>query len=749
MPHTPSHVVLHQPMPAAASASTNLGTHTAPVCVIISTDAPFPAITYWGEDFTQPGHAQPDGTQPGHAQPGDEPLCICHDSSTCTSLFSSQQAQLINAGIDQPEFISLLPTQSHGWTGSPMIVLSRAGRTIFPQFHVTDHTVSASAYKVQATSDDVALTISVTIDDGGLVVQQAEITNLAKHPLCLERLRLAFPLPSDATELLTFTGHHLRERAPQRQPLAQGSFSHESWVGRPDFSSGFITVAGTPDFDFTHGTVYGVHTAWSGNVETFAERTPYSQGIIGGAELLHPGEVILAQGESYRSPRVIGSWATGLTRMSHRFHAAIRRAHTHSTRRPTTLNTWEAVYFQQTPHKLEQLATTAAQLGVQRFVVDDGWFRGRRNDSAALGDWFVDSAVWPNGLTPLSDHVHRLGMEFGLWFEPEMISLNSDTARQHPEWVLRPTDSRFPLPGRHEYVLDLANPEAFTYIASRMSALIRELGIDAIKWDHNRFITEAISPYSGQPAVHGQTCALYRLLRELKAQFPALAIENCASGGGRVDLAMMELTDSVWTSDCTDPLERIDIQRYTSLLVPPEMLGAHIAASPSHQTGRSTSLTTRAATAFLYGLGFELDLDQLGDLDRWLCYEWVELHHAYITGQMIAVHGDGIDPAVRVDGVLDSERQHGVYCVGMVATSAQYPIAPVQLPGLRADTCYRVRPLGGAARYADADVPGRGNPQWWNDAGAVIPGAVLSRWGIRTKHIFPGSAVLLEVSAVR
>ncbi|WP_253282184.1 alpha-galactosidase [Arcanobacterium phocae] len=717
---TSNDIVLHQPLPTGTEAPIE-----APrTAVVISQTPTLPTITYWGRDFDAQAHS---------------------------SLFFSQAAQLINAGIDQAEYASLMPLQSQGWSGTPMLTLTRDSKVLFPDFRVTNHESTDSSYTFTAEGDDVELSVTLSINSSGLLVQQATITNVGNSMLGVNRLRLAFPVPPTARELLTFTGHHLRERAPQRHNFEQGFFSQESWIGRPGFSSGFLFCAGTPGFDFTHGTVYGVHTAWSGNTGHFAERTAYTHGLLGGEELLYPGEIELNPGESYTSPRLIGSWGEGLTELSSRFHHYLRRVHANfrtGTRRPITLNTWEAVYFQQKPQTLTSLASMAADMGIERFVVDDGWFRGRHDDFAALGDWEVDYDVWPDGLAPLADHVHANGMEFGLWFEPEMISLNSDLARAHADWILRANNDRLPLPGRHEYVLDLANPQAFAYILDHISTLVEQVGIDYIKWDHNRFITEAISPYTGRPAVHDQTLAYYQLVRQLHEKFPELAIENCASGGGRVDLQISELTHSVWTSDCTDPIERADIQRYTSLLLPPEMLGAHISASPSHQTGRTTTLTTRTAVAFPYGFGFELDLTQLSDLDRWLSGEWVTLHKEAITEPMQSVHGDTIDPAVRVDGVVSQDKTYGLFTICQLASSADYPIRPVALPGLRSDLMYRVRPFGGAKRYEDSDVAGRPAPQWWNDEGTLVPGQVLATWGIRSKHIFPNNAVMIEVQAV-
>jgi alpha-galactosidase len=238
------------------------------------------------------------------------------------------------------------------------------------------------------------------------------------------------------------------------------------------------------------------------------------------------------------------------------------------------LNTWEAVYFDHDLARLTSLADTAAAIGVERFVLDDGWFRHRRDDSAGLGDWYVDETVWPDGLSPLIKHVRALGMEFGLWFEPEMANPDSDLVRDHPDWVLAAA-GRWPTLSRNQLVVDVAHPDAYQYLLERLDKLVSELGIAYLKWDHNRDLIEAV--HAGVAGVHAQTAAVYRLLDELRERHPELEIESCSSGGARVDLGILERTDRVWASDTNDPVERQQIQRWTSALIPLELIGAHAA----------------------------------------------------------------------------------------------------------------------------------------------------------------------------
>ncbi len=241
------------------------------------------------------------------------------------------------------------------------------------------------------------------------------------------------------------------------------------------------------------------------------------------------------------------------------------------------------MYFDHDLDELIGLAELGAKVGVERFVLDDGWFLGRRDDTAGLGDWRVDPAVWPQGLAPLVSAVRDLGMDFGLWFEPEMVNEDSDVARAHPDWILAP-GGRLPLAARNQQVLNLTIPQAFDHVLESMSALIGELEIAYVKWDHNRDLVEAGERSTGEPRVHTQTLAVYALMDELKRRHPGLEIESCSSGGGRVDLGVLQHTDRVWASDCIDALERQRIQRWTGQLLPPELVGSHVGApdGPHH-----------------------------------------------------------------------------------------------------------------------------------------------------------------------
>jgi alpha-galactosidase len=513
------------------------------------------------------------------------------------------------------------------------------------------------------------------------------------------------PVPAQATELLDFAGRWSRERSPQRAPLRQGAWSRENRRGRTGFDAGPL-IAGTEGFGFRHGQVWAVHTAWSGNHIQYAERLPDGTSVIGGGELLEAGEIRLAAGDSYQTPWVyFATSAAGLDGLSRAFHASLRARESHPrTPRPVTLNIWEAVYFDHSLDKLLDLAAKAAAVGIERFVVDDGWFRHRRTDNAGLGDWYVDETVWPEGLHPLARRVRELGMQFGLWFEPEMVNPDSDLIRAHPDWYLA-DPARLPAEHRNQQVLDVARPEAFAYLLERISSLVAEYGIDYIKWDHNRDLAEPM--HDGAPGAHAQTLAVYRLLDELRARHPGLEIESCSSGGARVDLGILEHTDRIWGSDNIDPIERQSIQRWTNLLIPFELIGAHVGSAPAHISGRATDLGFRCATALFGHAGVESDITGWTDAERGRLGAWIalykELRPLLHSGEVVRVEHP--DPAAWVHGVVAQDRSAAVFAYIQLGTTVAEGTAPIRFAGLDPEAQYTVSAVPGEVSGPVDDWP--------------------------------------------
>ncbi|KWV31527.1 alpha-galactosidase [Micromonospora rifamycinica] len=677
---------------------------------------------------------------------------------------------VVPSSFDAPTVLSLLPEASAGWSGRPGLAGHRHGRdwsTAFrldaidvddPRGDVGDAVrvaheeddrggVGAARVSVRATDPGVGLTLTVeiTLDPVGVLTVRHRLRNDADQPYEVRELTPVLPVPAVATELLDLTGRWCRERAPQRHPWPLGAWVREGRHGRTGHDATLLLVAGTTGFGFGHGEVWAVHTAWSGDHVTAAERRPTGESTLGGGELLAPGEIVLGPGDEYATPLLYAAHSsTGLDGLSDVLHTHLRARPQHPrTPRPVTLNVWEAVYFDHDLDRLRALADRAAEVGVERFVLDDGWFTGRRHDRAGLGDWQVDADVWPTGLGPLVDHVHGHGMQFGLWVEPEMVNPDSDLFRAHPDWVLT-APGRLPLPWRHQQVLDLTNPAAYAHLLDRLDALLTGYpGIDYLKWDHNRDLTEA--GHAGRPGVHTQTLAAYRLFDELRARHPHLEIESCSSGGARVDLEILRRTDRVWASDCNDALERLSIQRWTGLLLPPELIGTHIGPGRSHTTGRVHDLGFRAVTALFGHHGIEWDIGAISTAERAELAAWVALHKRLRpllhTGRVVRL--DHPDPAVQAHGVVARDRSRAVYAVSRLATSVAQTPGPVRLPGLDPTRRYAVRPAEGVPEPATLQITAPG----WLPA-VTLAGAVLAAVGLHLPALHPEQALLLEVDAV-
>ncbi|WP_250445740.1 alpha-galactosidase [Actinotalea sp. C106] len=663
---------------------------------------------------------------------------------------------IVTGQLDAVVPLSLVPEQSAGWMGTPGLTGHRAGADFTTAFTVRSahheqpagDPVVVHRLRLEAADDDaeLALVLHVEMLVSGLVRLRGEVTSTGAGVFDLAGLDLALPVPTEADEVLDLTGRHLRERAQQRHAFTLGTHLRESRRGRGHDAS-LVVAAGAQGFGWRSGEVRAVHLAWSGNTRTYAERTNHGASMLAAGELLLAGEVRLAQGETYEGPWVYGSVGDGLDAMAARFHTYLRARPEHPrSARPVLINVWEAVYFDHDLGRLIELADRAAALGVERYVLDDGWFGSRRDATSGLGDWEVSAEVWPEGLGPIVDHVHGLGMQFGLWFEPEMINPDSDLARAHPDWILAPP-SRLPVPARDQQVLDLTHPGAYAHVRDQMLAVLAAHRIDYIKWDHNRDLVEAAHQPTGQARVHEQTLAAYRLMDEIRAAHPALEIESCAGGGGRVDLGVVARTDRVWTSDCIDPLERQLIEAGAHLLLPPELLGSHIASPISHTTGRAHALDYRAGTAFFSHLGIEWDITRAEEQDLARLATWVAAHqeHRALLHSGVVVHSDQPDPALWLHGVVAQDGSAAIFTFTTLATPVAAPPGRLRLPGLDPEARYHLRPL------PPGDVTGgrtsQGAVAWWAD-GVTLPGRVLAEVGLQMPALNPEQMVLLHAARV-
>lgn len=693
-------------------------------------------------------------------------------------------ATALDTAAGTPPGTPLLPLQAQGHQGRPALAGHRAqGAAWSPSFtptayehaayehsfHGTDG--GAGAVTLRARDDDSALAWSAECEllPSGLLRLRHRLVNDGTSPYHLDALAPVLPLPQRAREIVDFTGRWAKERRAQRQPLVEGAWVRESRRGRPGHDSAYVLSAGTDGFGFDRGEVWSLHVGWSGNQVCYVERLPSAETYAGGGELLLPGEGELAPGEEYVTPWLYGAYsAGGLDGVGAAFHDWLRSREGHPRRpRPVVLNTWEAAYFEHSAERLLPLAERAAAVGVERFVLDDGWFLGRRDDTAGLGDWRVDPAVWPRGLGPLIARVRELGMDFGLWVEPEMVSPDSELFRAHPDWALRAhaADGRLPPAQRHQQVLDLCRPDAYAHVLGALDELLTAYDIAYLKWDHNRDLVEA--GHAGRAATGRQTRAVYRLLDELRRRHPELEIESCASGGARADLGILERTDRVWASDCNDALERRAIQRHTSLLLPPELVGAHVGPPRAHSTGRRQESAFRAATALFGSFGIEWDLgsggaggtggtDAADDAERAELTAWIacykrhrELLH---TGRLLRPYHP--DPGAEVTAVVAHDGSEALVAYAQLDTTDAERPAPLRLPaagvtgldGLDAGAVYRFEAVGPHVPAPDGGGGIEARPRWYPGPVELPAQLVADGPGLALPRLDPETVLLLHAT---
>ncbi|WP_454113978.1 alpha-galactosidase [Microbacterium maritypicum] len=660
------------------------------------------------------------------------------------ALAASSTGAVTFSSFDAPRAFPLLAVEADGWSGAPALAWHRAGLHSAPLLRPTGWEASATSLRAEFADAEAEATVmlDLALDVDGVLTAQLSVTSTAAddaQPLDLLATRILLPIPAHATEVLDHTGRWTGERHPQRGALRHGAHLRQVRRGRGGHDAPYLTAVGTDGFGFRRGELWTAHVAWSGDVEVGVERLPEGAGVhgavLGGGELLLPGEIRLGAGETYVSPRVhLAYGESGLDSVAARLHRMVRSFSVHpTTPRPLVLNTWEAVYFDHDPTRLLTLAEAAASVGVERFVLDDGWFRGRPDDRSGLGDWYIDDAKWPDGLRPLADHVHGLGMQFGLWFEPEMVNPVSDLATQHPEWVLEASpDSPT---WRHQKVLDLANPAAAAHLLDRIDGLVSEIGVDFIKWDHNRDLHAAVSSHTGRASVHAQTAAFYALLDALRERHPSLEIESCASGGARVDLEVLRRTQRVWASDSNDPVERQRIQRWTGTLIPPELVGSHVGPPIAETTHRAASLPFRMTTALFGHAGIEWDITRADEGEREALRRWAALYRELrpLLHSGVTVRSDEVDDQTLLHGVVAADGSRAVYAWVRLGTSVTASPRARGSPVCRrrsAIACGCGRTSGGS-RGIRSPTPRGPTPGWRHPVPSSRPSACRCRCWLR------------------
>ncbi|MFY0648014.1 alpha-galactosidase [Sulfitobacter geojensis] len=667
-----------------------------------------PAVIYWGAPL-----------------PLDEDL---------VALAGAAQLDVTGGMLDATPALSLTPEASRSFPGQAGMVLRAAdGTPVLPKLTLSDVEQDQDRLRFTCTDGAQGLTYiaQVALD---VTTQMLTLTASlhSEFPVHLQWLAApVLPAPQAASEMLDFSGRWCGEFQQQRTPWSAGIRQRESRTGRTGhehFPALIVPCSGTAN---TRGDAYAFHYGWSGGHRMIAEELPDGRRQI---QFGNASDTELTPATRFDTAPLYATFsAEGLNGCAAAFQRHLRdRIITWAkpeTPRPVHYNCWEAVYFDHDIPKLQDIATRAAALGAERFVLDDGWFGKRDDDTTSLGDWTVDLRKYPQGLGPLIDHVHASGMTFGIWFEPEMINPDSDLYRAHPDWVLGDRDQ---ILGRQQKVLNMALPAVRDYLFDAIAAILAAYAVDYIKWDHNRVLPTPDA---------AQTRGTYDLLSRLRAAFPQVEIESCASGGGRIDFGILEHTQRVWLSDSNDALERLKIQYSAALFLPLAVTGSHVGPRKCHTSGRTLDIELRAWVAAQRHMGFEMDPRELDSREQQVLRDvttWWKANRDWMERADI-LRLDAADPAVIAEQQLAEDGSRFVVFAGQTTPSTQIAPRPLRLTRLDPTARYQIslRNRASASHLSRA-------AHLLKDGPVTLSGSALMQSGVTLPWRFPETMWVLE-----
>ena len=490
----------------------------------------------------------------------------------------------------------------------------------------------------EKASDIVLKLFYGVFEKENVITRAARLENHGETAIELEKmLSFSMDLMYENYEMIYFSGRHAMERTAERIPVQHAKVEIGSTRGTSSHHYNPAVILCEESAGETHGSCIGACLVYSGNFVAAAQKdqknqTRFQMGI-------HPTNFCfhLEKGEAFDTPQAILSYSgTGLTKLSQQYHEIIREhicrgAYKHA-KRPILINNWEATYFDFNEEKILKIAEQAQKLGIEMLVLDDGWFGKREDDNSGLGDWFVNEKKMNGSMAQLAEKIHRMGMKFGLWFEPEMISEDSDLYRAHPDWAFA-IPGRVPNHSRNQLVLDMTREDVREYLLERLTTIVHDAKIDYVKWDMNRSVCDVYSHVAAQnrngELYHRYVLGVYDLLERFFAACPDLLLEGCSGGGGRYDAGMMYYSPQIWCSDNTDAINRLSIQYGSSFFYPISTVGSHVSVCPNHQTGRVTPFRTRGDVALAGSFGYEMDLNKISEEEKEMVKEQVAAMHEY------------------------------------------------------------------------------------------------------------------------
>ena len=676
--------------------------------VLISHDNRLAEIIYWGKRL-----------------PDDENL---------ETLYAARMIDLTGGALDAVPELSICPQTSRSFPGQPgMHVQDMEGNHILPAFQFKQDKASVNGISLifEDTANGLEYEAHFAIDDRTHIIT-AQAYLCASRPVHIHWLSApVFPAPQLSDEMIDFSGRWCGEFQTNNSPWLPGIRFRENRTGRTGhehFPGLVIPCKGTTN---TQGKAYAFHYGWSGGHRMVAEELADGRRQIQFGNSAHTEPVARSR---FETATLFATYSDkGINGCAIAFQRHVRdrivQWPDHQKQRPVHYNCWEAIYFDHDLEALKDIADKAASLGAERFVLDDGWFTNRRDDTRALGDWKVDTAKYPDGLKPLINHVEAAGMTFGLWFEPEMVSRNSEIFKSHPDWILGSEDQ---IPGRNQLVLNMALPEVRNYLFDLVSEMLTENRIEYIKWDHNRVL-----PFPDAD----QTRATYSLIDRIRTAFPHVEIESCASGGGRIDFGILERTHRVWLSDSNDAQERLRSQHNASLFLPMAVTGSHVGPRTSHTSGRTHDIGFRAWVAAQRHLGFEMDPRELSDHEANELREvvaWWKANRDWLCSADIHRLDSG-DNSVIAEQQSTPDGRRFVLFVGAVSASTQTVPRPVQLSCLNSHAYYKLS----LRNRAEITALSRGNTLI-SQQEMVVSGQYLMDHGVTLPWQFPERIWVVE-----
>ena len=566
-----------------------------------------------------------------------------------------------------------------------------------------------------------------------VITRSVRVTNHEAETIALTKVMSAsFDMDAEDYEMLTLHGSWARERQIEQRPVGYGKQSVSSVRGESSHQEHPFVALVSKDATEDQGKVYGVHFVYSGNFLAQVEKNQFDtlRVMMG----IHPQDFCweLKQNETFYAPETVlvfsGNGLGGMTRNLHDFYRShMIRSPYKNKKRPILINNWEATYFDFNTEKLIAIAKEAKKCGIEMLVMDDGWFGHRNDDNTSLGDWQVNEEKINGGLKHLVDEVNVIGLQFGIWFEPEMISPDSKLYEEHPDWAIALPD-RTPCRSRNQFVLDLSRKEVRDYVYEAVASVLRSANIAYVKWDMNRQLTDLGSSFLDEQhqgeLMHRYVLGVYELQERLMTEFPDLLLENCSGGGARFDPGMLYYSPQIWCSDDTDAIERLKIQEGTALIYPLSTMGAHVSDCPNHTVGRVTPFATRGNVALAGTFGYELDITKIPEEDRKLIPEQTAMYHKYNDlvreGDYYRIASYAKNHEYDCYEVVSKDKKEALVTFVQVLNRPNYHSRRICLKGQQPDRNYQIEGDKGVYHGDTLMQAGINIPNMWGDFQSVL-----------------------------